>query len=161
MRVLWIAILVAGAAGVACQQSPVVPIIATPPIELNIRVSDSVLVFGMVDTIRVVIKNTLTDLARISFATQCQDRVFISSEAGNVVLPATGKYVCAPVASQLSVPANDSVVRTYLWTGGQNFLPPDPDNKLPSGRYFVSADLQGINYSVTAFPVAIRLTTTR
>lgn len=161
MRVFWIATLVASAAGVACQQNPVVPIIETPPIELNIKVSNSVLVFGETDTIRVVIKNTLAVVARITFATQCQDRLFIRNLAGTVVLPATGNYVCAPVASQLSVPANDSIVRTYFWTGGQSLFPPDPAAKLPAGQYFVYALLQGTNYSVDAFPVGIRLADSR
>ncbi len=161
MRIFWMATLAAAVAGVACQQSPVVPIFEAPPVELKIKVSDSILVFGKVDTIRVIIKNTLTVVARLAFSTQCQDMVFIKNLSGRVVLPASGSHVCAPVASQLTVPAGDSVVRTYYWTGGQSLFPPDPAAKLPAGRYFVSASLQAINYSVSAFPVGIRLTATR
>ena len=161
MRISRMVALVAGVAAVACTQSPVVPIIEAAPVELNIKVSDSVLVFGKVDTIRVIIKNTLAVVAHLSFDTQCQDRVFIRNLAGKIVLPATGTYVCGPVVSQLTVPAMDSVVRTYFWTGGQSFLPPDPAAKLSAGRYFVSASVEATNYSVSAFPVAIRLTATR
>lgn len=160
MRIARMAALVAGVAAIACTQSPVVPIIEAPPVELNIKVSDSVLVFGKVDTIRVIIKNTLAVVARLSFSTQCQERVFIRNPSSKILLPATGTHVCGPVVSQLNLPAKDSVVRTYFWTGGQNFLPPDPVAKLPAGRYFVSATVQATNYSVSAFPVVIRLTAT-
>lgn len=161
MRVLCLATLVAGVTGVACQQTPVVPKFEAPLVELRVKVSDSVLVFGMVDTIRIVIRNTLPVTARLAFSTQCQDRVYIRNDANKIVLPATGAYACAPVTSQLTVPANDSVTRTYLWTGGQTFSPPDPAAKLPAGRYLVSADLLAANYSVSAFPVSIRLAATR
>ncbi|MFN8570484.1 MAG: BsuPI-related putative proteinase inhibitor [Gemmatimonadaceae bacterium] len=160
-----LALLVTGLAAIgsigACSQSPDVPAISAPPVELRVRVSDSVLVFGKIDTIRVIIKNTLTIAIRLPFSTQCQDRVFIRNSANNVVLPASGSYVCAPVTSQLNIAAGDSVVRLYEWTGGQTFLPPDPSAKLPTGRYLVSATLQATDYSVDAFPVAIRLATSR
>jgi hypothetical protein len=161
MRIPWMVTLVVSVGGVACTQTPVVPIIEAPPVELNIKVSDSVLVFGKVDTIRVIIKNTLTVVARLAFSTQCQDRVFIRNLSGTVVLPTTGNYVCAPVVSQLNIPAKDSIIRTYFWTGGPGFFPPDPSAKFPAGRYFVSATLQATNYSVDAYPVGIRLTATR
>ncbi|MEP7347110.1 MAG: BsuPI-related putative proteinase inhibitor [Gemmatimonadaceae bacterium] len=157
MRVFWMAMVAASVASVACQQTPVVPVIEAPPVELRVTISDSVLFLGEVDTINVIIKNTLTVVARLAFPTQCQDRVFIKNLAGAIVLPATGDYVCAPVTSQLSIPPGDSIVRTYYWTGGQSLSPPDPSTKLPPGRYFVSATLQASNYSVSAFPFAIRL----
>ena len=161
MGFLRVAVLVTWVAGVACQQTPVVPVIEAPPVELKIKVSDSVLVFGKTDTIKVIVKNTLNAIVRLSFATQCQDKLFIKNLTGVVVLPATGNYQCAPVISQLSIPANDSIVRTYYWTGGQTLFPPDPTAKLPAGRYFVSAILQATNYSVNAFAVGIRLGTSR
>lgn len=145
----------------ACGQDPQIPTISAPPIELRVRVSDSVLVFGATDTIRVVIKNALSSTVRLPFPNQCQDQLFIRNSANNVVLPASGSYTCAPVTSQLTLLAGDSAVRTYLWTGGQTLSPPDPATKLPAGRYLVSAFLQATNYSVSAFPVAIRLATSR
>ncbi len=160
-RALWVAGLAVAACLGACSQSPEVPAIEAPPVELRVRVSDSVLVFGKIDTIRVIIKNTLTIAIRLPFATQCQDRVYIRNSANTIVLPAGGTYSCAPVTSQLSIAAGDSVVRLYQWTGGQNLLPPDPATKLPAGRYLVSATLQATNYSVDAFPVAIRLAASR
>jgi len=116
-----------------------VPKVESSPVELKIRVSDSVLVLGQVDTINVVIKNLL----------------------GAVVLSPPGSSQCAALNSQLTVPASDSVVRTYYWTGGQSLFPPDPSAKLPVGQYFVSASLLATNYSVDAFPVGIRLATSR
>ncbi|MBV6520073.1 MAG: hypothetical protein MNPFHGCM_00178 [Gemmatimonadaceae bacterium] len=155
------ATLVTLTSAVACQQSPVVPVIAAPPIELRIRVSDSVLVAGEVDTLKVIVKNTLDFAVRLSFATQCQERLFIRDTRGVVVLPAAGTHSCTRLASLMTLPARDSIVRTYLWTGGQSLYPPDPAAKLAPGRYFVSASLEATNYSVSAFPVAIRLVTSR
>lgn len=156
-----IAVLLTALASLACQQDSTIPKLDTPVIGLKVTVTDSVLVLGAVDTIRVVITNTLTSAVRLTFATQCQDRVYIRNAAGTVVLPPSGVYDCARVNSLLTIPAKDSVTRTYLWTGGATFLPPDPQAKLPPGRYQVSAIVAGTNYSVTAFPVTVRLTATR
>jgi hypothetical protein len=161
MHVSRLAIIAAAILAIAGQQGPQVTAIEKPPVELRVKVSDSILVLGDVDTIRVIIKNTLTLTARLTFSSQCQDQVYIRNSSNAVVLPPSGGYTCAPVISQLSILPGDSVVRTYLWTGGQSFLPPDPATKLPVGRYLVSAALQATNYSVSAFPVAIRLAATR
>ena len=82
MRIFRAAALTVSVAAIACQQSPVVPVIETPPVELRIKVSDSVLVFGKIDTISVVINNTLPSIVRLSFATQCQDKLFIKNQIG-------------------------------------------------------------------------------
>lgn len=161
MRIYRVVMVVATVAAIACQQSPVVPKFESSPVELKVKVSDSVLVLGQVDTIKVIIKNTLTFVVRLSFPTQCQDKLTIRNLVGAVVLQPPGSAQCAGVISQLTIPASDSIVRTYYWTGGQSLFPPDPATKLPVGQYFVSASLQATNYSVDAFPVGIRLATSR
>ena len=160
-RLIRLAAIVTAVAGISCQQSPVVPVIEPDPVEIRVTVSDSILAFGEIDTIKVIVNNTLDFVVRLAFSTQCQDKLLIRTTTGNIVVPPSGTFQCAPVNSQLSLPANDSIVRTYYWTGGQTLYPPDPADKLPIGRYFVSASLQATNYSVEAFPVAIRLVTTR
>jgi hypothetical protein len=61
------------------------------------------------------------------------------------------------VVTQITIPAGDSVVRHYVWTGGQSFVPPDPGQKLPPGVYFVSAVLTGRDFMSQAFPVKVRI----
>jgi hypothetical protein len=142
----------------ACQSSPTIPKLSAAPVDLVLRVSDSVFVLGgRADTISVIVRNNLAESVRLSFATLCQVQLFIRTQKGAVVLPATGKYSCSPVPSQISVAPSDSVVQQYIWTGGQSFVPPDPAQKLPPGVYFVTALMQATNYSTTAFPVRIRI----
>ena len=143
-----------------CTQSPVVSKVEVPAIELAIKVSDSVLVSGKTDTIRVTVKNTLPQIARIIFPTQCQVKVYVRNSASTVVIPASGDYQCSTVTSQMTVPANGSLVLPYVWSGTQSFLP-EVSAALPYGVYFVSASLETVGLLSIAFPVRIRFAQTR
>jgi hypothetical protein len=154
-------LLVAALASAACTQSPTVPKVEEQVIGLTIGVSDSVLVAGKLDTIRVTVTNTLDQVVRISFPTQCQVKVYIRNVSSNVVLPPGGSYQCAGVSSQLTIAAKGTVVFPFVWSGGQSFLPPDPSQKLPFGVYFVSASLDTDGLSLIAFPQRIRFAQTR
>jgi len=154
-------LFVAALASAACTQSPTVPKIEEQVIGLSIGVSDSVLVAGKLDTIRVTVTNTLDQLVRISFPTTCQVKVYIRNSSGNVVLPSGGDYQCAGIISQLTIAAKGTTVLPFVWSGGQSFLPPDPTQKLPFGVYYVTASLDTDGLSLIAFPVRIRYAQTR
>lgn len=143
----------------ACQQDPEVPTLGAPPIELRLSVSDSVLALNRPDTVRVdvTIKNTLSSAVRLTFSTVCQERVYIRNSANSIVLPSTGGYSCTPLITQLNLAPGQTVVRSYNWTGGSNFVPPAATSQLPAGRYLISATMTATNYAVSAFPIAVRL----
>jgi hypothetical protein len=141
-------LLITAAAG--CIQDPNVPRIGTDPVSISLAVSTQTLRLGAADTIRVTVKNNLSQTVRITFDNLCQVFVTIRNQAGDVVTPRDGRPQCLPVQSQLTLAANGSQVFTSVWTGGFDFSPPDTQAKVSPGAYFVSAQLIAVGYSTLA-----------
>lgn len=142
---LLLATVVAG-----CIQDPSVPKIGTDPVSISLTVSSQTLRVGAADTIRVTVKNNLTQAVRITFDNVCQVYVTIRDVAGDVVTPRDGRPDCLPIQSQLNLAAAATRVYTSVWTGGFDFSPPDTQAKVPPGTYFVSAQLIALGYSTLA-----------
>jgi hypothetical protein len=141
----------------ACQEDPTVPKIGIPLVELSLSAAKQQIRVGEPDTIRVVARNTLTDAGvRLTFGSTCQILVFVRDSRGRVVVPDGGEHSCLPVPSQLTIPANQSVTQTFVWTGGTAFTPPEPPTALPPGVYFVTASIRASGYSTDA--PAVRVT---
>lgn len=133
-----------------CQSDPVVPKVQQDPVSIQMTVSTQSLKIGDPDTIRVTIRNNLTQAVRLIFDSSCQVFVTIRSQAGDVVTPRDGRPSCLPVQTQLILQPNGTSVVTSIWTGGYDFKPPDTQEKVPAGAYFVSAQLIALGYTTLA-----------
>jgi hypothetical protein len=143
----------------ACVQGPTVPKLGGGAIELKVRASLASLGPGESDSIVVTATNSLTEIARIRFRVDvpCQILVYIRDQSGRTVLPAGGQHSCVPVPSLLTIPANGSVDRVFIWKGGSAFEPPGSPTRLPPGDYFVSASMDADGFSVPGFAITVTL----
>ena len=115
-----------------------------------LSVSSTKLSAGQADTLRVVVKNNLTNAVRVIFPTSCQVFFTVRSQAGDVVTPRNGRPLCLPATSQLNLLVGGTQTFTTIWTGGYDFKPPDTSDRVPPGFYFVSAALVANGYSTVA-----------
>lgn len=134
-------------ATIGCSQSPTIPKIGDQPITLTITASSRSFKLGTPDTLRVSISSSLTTTARLTYANDCQLEMFVRDAKGKIVIPAGGKSVCAPVATTLDIPAGGSVVKVFIWNGGTAFLPTVTSDQVAPGSYYISAEINALNYS--------------
>ncbi len=140
-----------------CSQDPTIPKIADQPVTLTMALSTTTFRQGKPDTISVTATNLLTYDATIQFGSDCQILVTIRNASGAAVVPPNGRRTCIPITSNLVVPAGGSVTQRFVWTGGDNFVPPAATTPLPPGTYFVSAAINALNYSTVAPAVKVEL----
>ena len=142
---------------VDCSQDPTIPKLAEQPIALTITMTSTTFRLGKVDTIRVTVKNSFSENARIFFNSSCQIVVTIRNSAGTAVVPGTGRAGCITVSSTLSIPANSSITQLFVWNGATEFIPPGSATPLVPGTYYVSATMEGTNYSTFVPATKIQL----
>lgn len=142
----------------ACVQEPTIPKVGDQPITLTMVLPSTTFRVGRPDTIHAVVTNLLNQQAEIRFNTNCQIVVSIRNAAGTLVVPSDGRSSCAPLLTSLVLPPESSVTQTFIWAGTTNFSPPGSPTALPPGSYFVSATLDGTNYSTFAPAIRIELT---
>lgn len=138
-----------------CTQDPSVPKIGDLPVTISLRLSTLSLRAGDPDTIRVTVTNNLDQNVRLTFGGQCQVFVTVRNSAGDIVTPRDGRPECLPIPSALTLVARGSQDYMTIWTGGYKFLPPDTQEKVPAGAYYVSAELIASGYSVVAPPFKV------
>ncbi len=137
--------LLAAAAG--CSQAPTIPKIGDQPVKLTITASSRSFKIGTPDTLRVSITNTLAQSVRLQYSNDCQLEMFVRDAKGNIVIPVTGKSQCLPINTTLTLPANGSVLRVFVWTGGTAFLPTVTSDHVAPGTYYISGEINALNYS--------------
>jgi len=155
----WIPLaLVAPLALVGCVQEPTVPKVGEQLITLSLSFNTLTFRVGRPDTITVTATSILATPATIGFNSDCQIVVTIRSQAGAAVVPPNGRPLCILRQTILTVPAEGSVVQKFVWNGSDQLTPPGgSSNMLPPGTYFVSAAINGINYSTLAAAVRVTL----
>jgi hypothetical protein len=146
-------LLALGALG--CTQDPSVPKFGNLPVTISFQLSTLSLKAGDPDTIRVTVTNNLDQNVRLTFGSQCQVFVTVRNSAGDIVTPRDGRPECLPIASALTLVARGTREYLTIWTGGYKFLPPDTQEKVPPGAYFVTAELIASDYSVIAPPFKV------
>jgi hypothetical protein len=147
---LWRMLLLTGTVvATACNQDPVVPTYDPGPVSITVIASDTTLTAGDADTIKVVITNNLEVLVRLNYSSNCTLGVTIRNVTNQVVLSQDqDPEDCIRVPTTLTIPALGSVTRTFIWTGGSEFSPPDTPTKLPAGPYFITASISALNYTM-------------
>ena len=153
-----LAITIAGLS-LGCQQSPTVPKSASQPVVLTMAFSTKTFRRGKPDTISVTATSTLATEATIFFDNGCQILVTIRSDAGAAVVPPNGTPSCSPAVSKMVLPPKGTVVQKFVWSGTDRFLPSGSSVTLPAGTYYVSAAINGTNYSTFAPAVKVDLIT--
>ncbi len=155
----WVAVLGVGLLimSASCVQDPVIPKEKAPPIVLSMDFSTKTFRLGKADTIRVTATNNFTESATLRFASDCQIVVTIRNAAGDAVVPPNGRPLCVNIVTTLVIKAGESAVKRFVWNGANNFTPPGSITPLPPGVYFVSASINGTNYSTVAPAVKIDL----
>lgn len=138
-----------------CAQDPSVPKIGDLPVTISLRLSTLSLKAGDPDTVRVTVTNTLDQGVRLTFGSQCQVLVTVRNTQGDIVTPRDGRPECLPVPSALTLPPRGSQDYLTIWTGGYKFSPPDTPEKVPTGAYYVTAELRASGYTVVAPPFKV------
>jgi hypothetical protein len=141
-----------------CAQDPVFPKLAEEPITLSMTASSRSFKAGTPDTLRVTITNTLAEVARLRYNSSCQLELFVRDSKGNVVIPSGGKSQCLPIVSTLDIPAKGSIVRMFIWNGGTAFLPTVTSDRVPAGSYYLSPEINALNYSTVLPALKIDVT---
>lgn len=142
---------------IGCVQETTIPRLGDKPVTISITTSSSVLRTGESLTISVHIVNTLSEPVQLAFPTLCQVRVFIRNDRGNLVVPADGAHDCPTISSQLTLDAGDSTIREFPWSGGPELDGAAPAQRLPAGRYYITANLDAAGYSTVAFAVLVNI----
>jgi len=124
-------------------------------IPADITSTDSDLAPGESTTLTVTLTNTLDQLVRLEFPTQCQALIFIRNAAGRVFTPSNGSYQCASVPSTFSIEVGKSKTFQNQWGGGVEFGPAGTSQRVPPGTYYAYAELRASNYHAIAFPITI------
>ena len=124
-------------------------------IPATITTSDNDLAPGETAILTVTLTNTLDQLVRLDFPTQCQALIFIRNAAGRVMAPENGSYECASVPSSFSIDVGKSKEFQNQWGGGVEFGPNGSSLRVPPGSYYASAELRASNYHAIAFPILI------
>ena len=124
-------------------------------IPAEITSSDSDLEPGETTTLTVTLTNTLDQLVRLEFPTQCQALIFIRNASGRVMTPQNGTYECATVPSTFSIEVGKSKTFQNVWGGGVEFGPSGSSLRVPPGSYYAYAELRASNYHAIAFPILI------
>ncbi len=124
-------------------------------IPATIEASDHDLAPGETTTLTVTLTNTLDELVRLNFPTQCQALVFIRNAAGRVMTPENGTYECASVPSSFTIDVGKTKTFNEQWGGGIEFGPPGSSTRVPPGSYYASAELRADGYLAIAFPILI------
>ena len=124
-------------------------------IPAEITSTDSDLAPGESTTLTVTITNTLDQLVRLEFPTQCQALIFIRNASGRVMTPQNGSYECASVPSTFSIEVGKSKTFQNQWGGGVEFGPAGTSVRVPPGSYYAYAELRASNYHAIAFPILI------
>lgn len=125
---------------------------------LTLTASTQDLVAGQPDTLRATLSNAGPNEARLRFNTGCQILPYIRAANGTVVLPDYGAWGCHQALTTLVVPANQSVVREWIWTGSTAFQSEMPLRPLPPGTYHVTVVVEANNARLETAPLPIRLT---
>jgi hypothetical protein len=120
-----------------------------------ITATDTDLAPGENTILTVTLTNTLDQLVRLDFPTQCQALVFIRNAAGRVFTPNGGSYECATVPSSFSIEVGKSKTFQNQWGGGVEFGPAGTSERVPAGTYYAYAELRASNYHAIAFPITI------
>jgi hypothetical protein len=124
-------------------------------IPATIEATDRDLAPGETTTITVTLTNTLDQVVRLNFPTQCQALVFIRNSAGRVMTPENGTYECAAVPSSFTIEVGKTKTFDQQWGGGIEFGPPGSSTRVPPGSYYASAELRADGYLAIAFPILI------
>lgn len=124
-------------------------------IPATITASDTDLNPGESTTLTVTLTNTLDQLVRLDFPTQCQALIFIRNADGRVMTPQNGIYQCATVPSAFSIDVGKTKTFQNVWGGGVEFGPPGVSVRVPPGSYYAYAELRASNYHGIAFPILI------
>lgn len=148
-------IAAAFALATGCSQEPTIPKLDSEPVTLSIAASTRTFTQGTPDTIRITITNFLEQVARLGYANSCQVDVFIRSLEGTIVLPAGGRPLCLPGNTTLDIPAQGSITRSFVWDGRDSFLPTISTEFVAPGTYFISAEINALNY--TTFVPALKV----
>lgn len=112
---------------------------------------------GSPDTLRITLANDGLAPVVLHFPSGCQILVYIRDADGNVVLPAGGGWACTAVLTELTIPAGQSIVRDFIWTGSTAFTSEMPLRPLPAGTYDVTAEVPASEGTLRTAPVAIVL----
>lgn len=124
-------------------------------IPAEITSTDSDLDPGESTILTVKLTNTLDQLVRLEFPTQCQALIFIRNASGRVMTPQGGTYECATVPSTFSIEVGKSKEFQNQWGGGVEFGPAGSSLRVPPGSYYAYAELRASNYHAIAFPILI------
>ena len=124
-------------------------------IPAEITSTDSDLDPGESTILTVKLTNTLDQLVRLEFPTQCQALIFIRNASGRVMTPQNGTYECATVPSTFSIEVGKSKEFQSQWGGGVEFGPAGSSSRVPPGTYYAYAELRASNYHAIAFPITI------
>lgn len=124
---------------------------------LETSVSSESIEQGEVDTITVTLTNTTSSSISLDFNSGCQIRVFIIDEAGRIVVPPGGSWLCAGVLTSRTVPPHEAQSEQFEWAGGTDLSPDTREGRLPSGPYRVYATLEADEVSLTTERVPVQL----
>jgi hypothetical protein len=140
---------------VACVEEAALEPFPEQIIPAAITASDNDLDPGESATLTVTLTNTLDQLVRLDFPTQCQALIFIRNASGRVMTPENGTYECATVPSTFSIEVGKTKTFQNQWGGGIQFGPAGTSMRVPPGTYYASAELRASNYHAIAFPITI------
>lgn len=145
------------ALAVACVESPGIPTVPEQVLSMQVSASAASFSRGSSVTFTVTLTNTLEEFIRLTFPTSCQALLYVRTTLGQVVAPPDGRYDCASVPAQISLPAGEATTFSFVWSGESQFGPPGSGAQLPPGDYFVSAELNADGYVGFAFPIKVVL----
>lgn len=126
-------------------------------VRLQLSASTHELTAGTPDTLRVTLTNDGPASVVLHFGDSCQILPYIRDATGTVVLPGEGGWACFTVLTQLALSRGQSVVREFIWTGSTSFASEMPLRPLPSGKYYVSAEVPAFEGMLRTAPLEITL----
>lgn len=126
-------------------------------LRLTMTASATISQRGSPDTLRAVLENGGPTDVTLDFGSSCQILPYLRDAHGTVVLPDHGGWGCLAVLTQLRIAAHDSVVQTFVWTGGDRFAPSTPTVLFPAGTYYATAEVPVGRDTLRTDPLAITL----
>jgi hypothetical protein len=126
-------------------------------VRLELSASSAELLAGTPDTLRVTLSNHGPSTVVLHFNDSCQILPYILDATGTVVLPSYGSWGCYLALTQIELAAGKSLVREFVWTGSTAFASEMPMRPLPSGTYYVVAEVPAREGKLRTRPVRITL----
>lgn len=111
-------------------------------LRLEVALDQAILPVGESGTVTIRLYNTTAQPIQLSFASTCQILPFVESDAGTVLHPSGGAWVCGAMLTNLDIPARESVTRSLRVQGiPPGGVGPYGGASLEPGRYRAYAEV--------------------